>query len=212
MLLVGVAQLLRLRPVGAHAAQSAGELLDRLTNRIVVKVAQDLVTVIHRISVMERRTQERHQVVLLVVDRQRGDDLVEIQIAKEAGLGRAVDINVRTRSVEQDALKPLHDALPPGSTPVEAISRGAPVWRASSPSPRYHSAFGWRRDCIVRHHLIAGAPTPRLCGQRAGTPGLWFLGAERGGPPSALAGGVIRVQSGDTPWSVRASGDLGRDN
>ena len=26
--------------------------------------------------------------------------------------------------------------------------------------------------------------------------------------PSALAGGVNRVQSGDTPWSVRASGDL----
>ena len=25
---------------------------------------------------------------------------------------------------------------------------------------------------------------------------------------SALAGGVNRVQSGDTPWSVRASGDL----
>ena len=76
---------------GMHAT-----FFDRLTNRISSQGRTGLVTAVHRITLMERPTQERRHVVLLVVDRQRGDNRSRFKSPKMPSIFAPSTVNVRT--------------------------------------------------------------------------------------------------------------------
>jgi hypothetical protein len=126
LLLVAAAEVLRLRQVQACPPHLLRERADALEHRGLLEVAQDFVPIPDGGDLVQRRAEERRQVVLLALGGHRLEHLVEIQVAEEVwllALGRAAVF-------EEDALEgvlscavEIGHGLPPVVQSVEAISR-----------------------------------------------------------------------------------------
>jgi RimJ/RimL family protein N-acetyltransferase len=100
---------------------------------------------------------------------------------------------------------------------LRAPSRDRSAAGFAVPVTTHHQ--GARRTTLIPRRAVSASASRRWTAsyRREGGPGhssggcTWCGPRRRTGVGSALAGGVNRVQFGDTPGSVRASGDLAQD-
>ncbi len=65
-------------------------LADHFDHRRLLKVAQDLMAIVHRRHISHRGVEERRQLVLPATDGHRRQDLIKVQIRETAGLLRVL--------------------------------------------------------------------------------------------------------------------------
>jgi hypothetical protein len=105
LLLQWVVELLCLGEVLPHLLGRLGERRDRLVHVGLLEVAQHLVAVAHGCGLMQRRVEERLELVLLPTGGHRPKHLIEIQIDEEVRLLQPLDSRCSLRLPEEDAVK-----------------------------------------------------------------------------------------------------------
>ena len=98
-------ELLHLGEVLAHPPERLGEPGDRLVHLGFLEVAQHLVAVAHGRGLVQRRVEERLQLVLLPTGGHRPKHLIEIQVDEEVRLLQSVDAGRSLRLLEEHAVK-----------------------------------------------------------------------------------------------------------
>jgi len=85
--LVAVLHLRRLAQVGTYLADEPGKPLDLPEQGRVLQVMEHLPAVAHRIGVVQRCEQDpRDEIALLAVTRDRGHDLVQVQVPRKGAI------------------------------------------------------------------------------------------------------------------------------
>jgi len=100
--------------VGTYLADELGEALDLREKGRVLQVLEHFLAVAHRAGVVQRREQNpRDEVALRAVARDRGHDLVQVQVPGEGAMQRlpAGHTSPAARGTEQQP-RQLHDHLP----------------------------------------------------------------------------------------------------
>jgi hypothetical protein len=104
VLLELVVKLLDLLQVLAHPPHRLREAPDGLHHLRLLEVAQHLLSVAHGRNRVQRRVEERLELVLLPAGRHRLQHLIEIQVGEEVGL-LELEPSARLRVLEEDTLE-----------------------------------------------------------------------------------------------------------
>src|SRR5471030_1813220 len=103
--LAPVVKLLRLSKMLAHLAHARGESVDAVEHGGIVEVLHDIMPVGDRFLARQLGMEKGLKRVIVPPQRERRDDLVEIEVAKARRLRRIVAPWAVFRPFEQDAVK-----------------------------------------------------------------------------------------------------------
>ena len=85
--MIAVFHLLQLTEMGAHLLHAPGEALDSIEQGRVVQVPENFLAVVHGVGIVQGAEQHlRDEVMLLAITRDRGYDLVEVQVRREEAI------------------------------------------------------------------------------------------------------------------------------
>jgi hypothetical protein len=100
-----VVELVRLLEVLAHPLHRLREPVDRLEHRALFKVAQNLMPVPDGVNLVQRRAEERIELVPLAPRGHRLQHLIKVQVGEVVRLLRPADARARPGLLEQNALE-----------------------------------------------------------------------------------------------------------
>jgi len=83
LLLVFVRQFPRLREMVPNRPHPNGEFMDRIRSFLVLQVPHHVLAVLDGFDRVQRTIEKRRDVVFLLAHRDRGDDMVEIEVAEK---------------------------------------------------------------------------------------------------------------------------------
>jgi Major Facilitator Superfamily len=143
-----------------HLLHALAECARRAEHRLLLEVAQHLVAVADVCDVMQRRPEERLEVILLAPRGERRDQLIETQVGEERRLRGRLYRSAALGLLEENAVEGFH----PITTSIEAISHGGSFGELVSDLPRQRRGG---RDRVGAR--VAPSPSPPVgppCGSR----------------------------------------------
>lgn len=122
-----VVALLGLGQMTAHRAHALGKGLDRVEQGGLFEILHHLVTKRDGIEIAQRHAEERRQVIVVLAGRNRGDDLIKIEIDKAVRRGTLLVRSTVGGSLKEDAME---GHRPTPRRPTSLDGREAIPWTA----------------------------------------------------------------------------------